>query len=669
MLLSSCYSEKAESYSDTIITLYPQPPVFNADGTTASGDESFIGAVNVRKGTSESKLHWEIASDSDVSWAEAGYANYVSQYKSVTGNESVETVEKGIEVTMNPNRGYRRNYSLVVRAEDGTTRTFTFTQLGVLADATISVDVESVDLSYLGGESDPIEYSTNMDKYSYDIRYEGSQTDWLTVVDKGIGKVTLKASRWDSETEDRTAVLTIYAGTEHTSVASAEVRVRQLRFDTYYYIFGSSLGTTRPNAPQMTKKEKDIFTWKGFLFDVGSNVVCLNKDGRSENYPVYYLSADGTIKTSDSEVKDSDLRISANGIYTLTADLKAMTWSLERSIKAPTCMPDSELEKYPVKDYPTAAGGVKTWMTVSLHWNGGASVGSLKLGSGLVGGHQTGGYGTPDDKTVPYAVRNSAYDTEENGGKVVELMAPDGNPLSEKHGRLYSTYEMITGVPSGCLNDAYQMDCPYGNPGDSYTDDAGLTVELENILVAALSSYDAGAEGDAKAESDHPSLKLQIQGICPFGWHIANMQDWKDLIWAASQASQGSEKPIDPAMASYKAMGGGTITNFASILYSPEWQTYSSTLANRSSAADAFGWNMFIQGWRLFATGYDYGATDETPRFYIAIPLMGQYTSKKRAFWRMYVTGQSANMTCNDGFDIGNGSGGALRCVKNYKSK
>lgn len=668
LLLSSCYSETAESYDSTLISLYPEAPVFSADGSTANGDESYIGAIKVRKGTSESELGWEIASDSDVSWAEAGYANYVSQYQSVKGDMSVETVEKGIEVTMRPNHGYKRKYEVVIKAVDGTEQTFSFTQLGILADAEVSVAVESVDLSYLGGESDPIEYTTNMDKYSYAIRYEGEQKDWLTVVDKGLGKVALKATRWESETMDRTAVLTITAGTEHTSAASAEVKVRQLRFDTYYYIFGSALGVERQNAFQMTKKDKDTFTWRGFVFDAGDNVVCLNKDGRSESYPVFYLASDGSIKSSGSEVRSSDMSITANGIYNLTADFKAMRWTMERVVKAPTCMPDSELEQYPVKDYPTAAGGSKTWMTVSLHWNGGAGVGSLKLGSGLVGGHQTGGYGTPEDKTVPYSVRNSAYDTEENGGSVVELMAPDGNPLSTKHGRLYSTYEMITGVPNGCLNDAYQMDCPYGNPGDSYTDDAGLTVELENILVGALSSYDADAAGDAKAESEHPSLKLQIQGICPFGWHIANMQDWKDLIWAASQASQGSDKPIDPAMASYKAMAGGTLSNFASILYSPEWKTYSSSLASRSNAADAFGWNMFIQGWRLFATGYDYGATDETPRFYIAIPMMGQYTSKKRAFWRMYVTGQSANMTCNDGFDIGNGSGGALRCVKNYKS-
>lgn len=668
LLLASCYSEVAERYDDTTITLYPEAVAFNADGTTANGDESYIAAVNVRQGASESRQSWEIDSDSNVGWAETGYANYVSQYKSVKGDGMIEVVEKGIEVVMSPNNGYKRVYNLVLKTEDGTTKTFSFTQLGLLADAEVNVSVESVDLSYLGGESDPIEYTTNMDEYSYEIRYEGDQKDWLTIVDKGLGKVALNAAPWNSETENRTAVLVICAGTPDTSIAYAEVQVTQLKLDTYYYVFGSSTGITRANAPQMTKIDNDVFTYRGFFYDAGSNLVCLNKNGRSETYPVYYLAADGSIKSSDSEVSTSDISIAANGIYTLTADFKSMTWTMERNIKAPTCMPDSELENYPVKDYPTADGGVKTWMTVGLHWNGGSSVGSIKLGSGLVGGHQTGGYGTPAVKTEPYTQRNSAYDTEENGGSVVELMAADGNTLASKHGRLYSSYEMITGVPNGCLNDAYQMDNPYGEPGETYTDDAGLTVELENILVATLAAYPATAEGDALAESEHPSLKLQIQGICPFGWHLANMQDWKDLIWAASQASQGSDRPINPSMASYKAIGGGTLSNFASILYSADWKTYSASLSTRSNAADAFGWNMFIQGWRLYASGYDYGATDETPRFYIAIPLMGQYTASKRAFWRMYVTGQSADMTSNDGFDIGNGSGGAVRCVKNYKS-
>ena len=64
----------------------------------------------------------------------------------------------------------------------------------------------------------------------------------------------------------------------------------------------------------------------------------------------------------------------------------------------------------------------------------------------------------------------------------------------------------------------------------------------------------AAADDDAKAEAEHPVLKMQIQGICPYGWHIANLQDWKDLIWAAAQASKGSRYEIAESSASYKAI-------------------------------------------------------------------------------------------------------------------
>ena len=69
-----------------------------------------------------------------------------------------------------------------------------------------------------------------------------------------------------------------------------------------------------------------------------------------------------------------------------------MTWSWER-VTTPNCMPDTEVAAYPIKAYVTRDGGTKTWMTVGLHWAGDATIGRYKLGSGLVSGHQTGGYG------------------------------------------------------------------------------------------------------------------------------------------------------------------------------------------------------------------------------------------------------------------------------------
>ncbi len=96
-------------------------------------------------------------------------------------------------------------------------------------------------------------------------------------------------------------------------------------------------------------------------------------------------------------------------------------------------------------------------MTVSLHWNGGPGIGAVKLRFGTRRGSKTGGYGKPSDTTVPYDVRNPAYDTAENGGGIEELRANDGTPLASKYGRLYSSFEAVTGQPNGALNKAYQI--------------------------------------------------------------------------------------------------------------------------------------------------------------------------------------------------------------------
>ena len=76
---------------------------------------------------------------------------------------------------------------------------------------------------------------------------------------------------------------------------------------------------------------------------------------------------------------------------------------------------------------------------------------------------------------------------------------------------------------------------------------------------------------------------------------------------------------------------------------------------------------MFSQGWRLYKTGYDYGPGDNDPRMYAFIPMIGQYTASKKAAWRIWNQSREANMRTNDGFDFGNGCGGTIRCVKNYK--
>ncbi len=663
----SCYDDGTDiCETATRISISSEIEQFNADGTTASGNESFTAAVVVNAGTAKSDMEWKAEVVDAAAWATVSRISVVSQYTQISGSEIYTVKEPGIEVAAQPNTEYRRSFAVKITAADGTAEIYEFTQLGLKADAEVTSTAKTIDFP-AAGDAIEVTYTTNMgDLYAYDIVYDGASKDWLTATHEGEGRLMLTAEAWTSQSENRTATLTITVGSPATSMASLEIPVTQLRSDTYYYMYGGSVGETRENAVSMTKVSEGIYTVQGFFFETEGNVVCFNKNTRSESYPVYYLAAGGSVATSSEAVAASDLDIEANGVRTLTVDFNEMTWSWERKNTVGTSMPNSELALYPTKAYITQSGTFKTWMTVSLHWNGGDKVGQIKLGSGLVGSSKTGGYGTPTDKTVPYDVRNSAYDTVENGGLIEELMDDDGQTLASKYGRLYSTYEMITGQPNGALNNAYQIPSPYGEPGATLVDATGETYTVESILTGALLNYDASPAGDAQAEADHPNLKMQIQGICPYGWHIANMQDWKDLIYAASEASQGSEYEVAVSAASYKALAGGTIANFASILYDQSWNKYT-TDTKISSRAEAFGFNMFIQGWRLYASGYDYGTTSGNPRFYEVIPVLGQYNSKKTAFWRIYVTNKGTNMTVNDAFDLGNGSGSAVRCVKNYK--
>ncbi|MBR5397115.1 MAG: hypothetical protein IK145_04615 [Bacteroidales bacterium] len=674
-ILSGCYDDRTDYPSEeTRITIYPEVPTFNSDGTTSSGEDSYVCAVTIFNGTAVSDMSWKAEPVSPKDWATVSDASFVMQYTDNSGKKTYDVSQPGFEVAMQPNPEYRRQYEVMVTAADGTTKLLTFVQLGQKADAEVTSGIAELDIPADGGLSDVIEYVTNMGEYSYSITYEGEDSGWLEIVDMGLGKVALKASQWANSDRGRSAVLTITVGSETTSLASIDIKVNQLKNDIFYYLFGPSIDTERLNAVQMTKEVEGIYTFKGFIFDSGTNYLCLNRDTRSESYPVYYLKNDGTIGSSDKAVTTSDLVVPANGIYTLTADFNTMTWKLDRVVKVSSCMPDSELPNYPTKDYPTEDGGFKTWMTVSLHWDGGPNTGAYKIGTGIAPGHGVGAY--PIVSTTTAIVRKPENETVENGGTIVELVCKDGNgTMASRFGRLYTQTEMITGAAKGGLENAQWINFPQGEPGEEYVDDAGMEMTLECVPVAKLVSYEASHAGDLKAEEENPTLKIQIQGICPFGWHIANMQDWKDLVYATS-AAKATDYPVDAANATYNKIASVLkIPNAAALLYGADWQanTTLGTAPAMSSAAADFGWNMFPTGWRLISSGWAYGPDDNTskPGFMASIPLMADSNGDgaRHRSWRVVVTGQGAILQFAATHVVGEGSATALRCVKNYNSK
>ena len=670
----SCYEDNTD-YVDTQtrISIYPAAEQFNADGTTASGNESFISAVTVNKGSAVADMDWEPSLPETADWATVRKTDVSSIFEEATSGTFHDVSAAGFEIVVTPNPEYRRKVVLTIVASDGTTADYEFEQLGLKADAQVTSEIENVVFMAAGGQ-ESITYSSNMgDVYSYEITYGGTSSDWLSIDDNGVGELILTAAEWTDQENSRSAVLSIIVGTEQTSRAVLEIPVTQNAAYDHYYMYGASADNL-PIGEAYELTRQVVGEYAGSLYFMrsadGKNPVLLNKDSRTLTYPCYALSQEGKIveiAAADSEIPTGP-EIDVDGLRKITVDFNNMTWTWER-IATPNCMPDSELSAYPTKEYVTRDGGTKTWMTVSLHWAGDASIGRYKLGSGLVSGHQTGGYGNE----APYSSRNPAYDTVENGGEIVEATDNGGKPLAETYGRLYSSYEAITGYANGALNacqggSSVMINSPLGEPGTTITDAVGDSYVLESVTSAILAAYPTTSAGDEQVEAEHPNVKMQIQGICPYGWHIANMQDWRDLVYAAHAAS-ASDYPVDAATATYAAFGNGTLTNFAALLFTSDWNIYNpSCPAEKISAAAAtFGFNMFSQGWRLYKTGYDYGPGDNDPRMYAFIPMIGQYTASKKAAWRIWNQSREANMRTNDGFDFGNGCGGTIRCVKNYK--
>lgn len=99
--------------------------------------------------------------------------------------------------------------------------------------------------------------------------------------------------------------------------------------------------------------------------------------------------------------------------------------------------------------------------------------------------------------------------------------------LDAAKGRYYTWYEAMTGIP-GCTAEQ----CPY-EIGYEGVDDAGNPFKL-----------DGTQEGE---------FGVQIRGCCPEGWHVANANDWWDLLMAIKSEYS---IPDDFTQAGYTFSGG-----------------------------------------------------------------------------------------------------------------
>lgn len=607
MLLAGCYSTDTDDdllSTATLISIYPS--------TVSVGSAAATQNVVVTLAPKSKR---------NLDWSCSVQSAWVTAVREKVPGESTGTVyEDAVVLAFLENTAYKRQTTLTITASDGTVLEVPVVQKGIYADAYVKAAPESLTFMAENPQPAAVAIDTNMDTFA-----AVSDSDWCTVVDNGDGTITVTCTEYGDNTADRTAEITVTAGTPDTSEARTVIPVTQLRKDVYCYLYGSGVPKypTREKWGQMTKLSDRVYVDSVYV-----------KNGRFSVYTTegdtYHLDGAGNLSAAET-----DLTVDVAGLRIVTLNLNEKTYSIER-ITTPNCLPDSEVAKYATSTY-TANGRTKVWMRAGLDWNGGENIGGIKLGSRMVSdANNVGGY--TSNLSSYETVRVSDYDEVESGGK-----AQGEVEMSAKYGRIYTLTEFLTGTPKAAVELARLLaDWPADyRPGSTFVDAVGNDIPVSSVKSLASADFE-----------NTPSLSMQIQGICPYGWHVANVQDFYDMLCAAAAAKGVTPNPLSAMIGKWSV---------PDVLRSAEgW----SAAPTRHAAADAFGFDFFPQGRRLFKSGYQYYAS--RGEMFICHP--GGLSSGVYQCWRINaLTNNAADLTVSTTYNIGDCSA-SFRCVKNYEN-
>ena len=607
MLLAGCYSTDTDDdllSTATLISIYPS--------TVSVGSAAATQNVVVTLAPKSKR---------NLDWSCSVQSAWVTAVREKVPGESTGTVyEDAVVLAFLENTAYKRQTTLTITASNGTVLEVPVVQKGIYADAYVKAAPESLTFMAENPQPAAVAIDTNMDTFA-----AVSDSDWCTVVDNGDGTITVTCTEYGDNTADRTAEITVTAGTPDTSEARTVIPVTQLRKDVYCYLYGSGVPKypTREKWGQMTKLSDRVYVDSVYV-----------KNGRFSVYTTegdtYHLDGAGNLSAAET-----DLTVDVAGLRIVTLNLNEKTYSIER-ITTPNCLPDSEVAKYATSTY-TANGRTKVWMRAGLDWNGGENIGGIKLGSRMVSdANNVGGY--TSNVSSYETVRVSDYDEVESGGK-----AQGEVEMSAKYGRIYTLTEFLTGTPKAAVELARLLtDWPAEyRPGSTFVDAVGNDIPVSSVKSLASADFE-----------NTPSLSMQIQGICPYGWHVANVQDFYDMLCAAAAAKGVTPNPLSAMIGKWSV---------PDVLRSAEgW----SAAPTRHAAADAFGFDFFPQGRRLFKSGYQYYAS--RGEMFICHP--GGLSSGVYQCWRINaLTNNAADLTVSTTYNIGDCSA-SFRCVKNYEN-
>ena len=162
-------------------------------------------------------------------------------------------------------------------------------------------------------------------------------------------------------------------------------------------------------------------------------------------------------------------------------------------------------------------------------------------------------------------------------------------------------------------------------------------------------------------------LKVQAQGICPYGWHVANAQDWIDLFYAMSQAciEKGETEYIVKAEdCTYKQFINGGVP------YTNGWLRNTKDWGDQyvSKHADEFGFNYYPIGYRYMTQGFQNWSM--RIQSWVPLPMAGSKPAEypSAGGGRVNVVNKTSDANCAPlaNLDIGQAVC-PFRCVKNYK--
>ncbi len=637
----------------THVCLYPVLEQLAAEGT---GEENLISVVTVLQGVTPSNLGWEVSCDAD--YVTVKKTEVYSQHKETWSGATHDIIEPGIELSVAANAGFARSFNLVFNVANGDVVTIPVEQLGSLADAEVSTSVEQIEFVAMGGTVN-VNYTTNMDEAAFSFTYPEGSAEWLSAKAVEPGVVAVTAQTWDDTVNGREATMTITVGSAETSLASLTIPVVQLPLQEQSFIYGTSVDKLPiERSLQMNKVTDGVFSITTFFTE--GNQILLNRNSRTLTYPFYALENGGklaVIESGDASAVNGP-QVTANGLMSLTINYNDLTWEWSR-ITNEYAMPDEMVSQYKTKAYIARDGSMKTWMVEHMRWDGGNI--HPKLGSGMRKKAAGGTSGVDGYDPAVYwpatwndPAMNPAFETIESGMGTVETYSDDG--------RVYTYQEMLGYEARFGIGYARYEEGPW-KVGEKYTDARGITYTIaEAPLKAQIDQYTGNNEQD---ETAYPMLKVQAQGICPYGWHVANAADWLDLFYAMAQASKSGTHayPVDESKCTYKQMINGGVPNINGWLRNTkDWGTQ-----YIDEGADEFGFNYYPLGVRYMSQGFQWWGM--RMQSWVPLPMAGSkpadYPNAGGGRINVVIKDNKTMTTALANLDIGQAVCG-FRCVKNY---